>query len=274
MIGDITLGQYFPGNSPIHNIDPRVKIIIAMLMIVSIFVTSSFIGFALLALISFLIILISKISFTVVFKGLKPLIYVLLFTMCIQVFLSRQGELLFSYGIIKIYTGGVFDAARMVLRIVLLISLTSVLLSYTTSPRVLTDGIEGLLSPLSKLGVKKVHDFAMMMSIALRFIPTLTEETEKIMAAQKARGTDFENGSIIKRAKALLPIFIPLLFSSIRRADELAVAMLCRCYRSGDGRSRLHILKIKASDIGFLILAILITSGMITLNYLPIPFLF
>ncbi len=266
MIGDITLGQYFPGESVIHKIDPRVKLLMSVLMIVAIFATSSFTGFAILILTVFLLILVSKISFTVVFKGLKPLIFVLVFTTVIQIFLSRQGRLLWEFWIIKIYTGGIYDAVRMVLRILLLISSTSVLLSYTTSPRVLTDGIEGLLSPLSKLGVKKVHDFAMMMSIALRFIPTLTEETEKIMAAQKARGTDFSSGSIIKRAKAMLPIFIPLLFSSIRRADELAVAMLCRCYKSGTGRTRLHVLKMKGSDVFFLIFSILFTAGMIVLS--------
>ncbi len=273
MISDITLGQYFPGNSVIHRIDPRIKILTSMLLIVSIFVTSSFVGFAILTAVVLLIIIASKISVCVVFKGLKPLIYVLVFTTLIQIFLSTNGKLIFSYGFIKIYSGGIFDAVRMILRIVLLISSTGVLLSYTTSPRVLTDGIEGLLSPLSKLGVTKVHDFAMMMSIALRFIPTLTEETEKIMAAQKARGTDFSSGNLIKRAKAMLPIFIPLLFSAIRRADELAVAMLCRCYKSGEGRTRLHELKIKGSDICFMLSAVIFTAGMIALSILKPSFL-
>ncbi len=273
MIGDITLGQYFPGNSFIHNIDPRVKLVISMLLIVSIFVTSSLIGFAILTVTVFAIIFISKISVSVIFKGLKPLIYVLVFTTLIQIFLSRQGELLFAFGFIKIHLGGIFDAIRMILRIVLLITSTSVLLSYTTSPRVLTDGIEGILSPLAKIGVSKVHDFAMMMSIALRFIPTLTEETEKIMAAQKARGTDFSNGSLLKRAKALLPIFIPLLFSSIRRADELAVAMLCRCYKNGENRTRLHELKMKVSDVFLLIFSVLFTVGMVVLSKFSPDFL-
>ncbi len=273
MIGDITLGQYFPGDSFIHNIDPRVKLVISMLLIVSIFVTSSLIGFAILTVTVFAIIFISKISVSVIFKGLKPLIYVLVFTTLIQIFLSRQGELLFAFGFIKIHLGGIFDAIRMILRIVLLITSTSVLLSYTTSPRVLTDGIEGILSPLAKIGVSKVHDFAMMMSIALRFIPTLTEETEKIMAAQKARGTDFSNGSLLKRAKALLPIFIPLLFSSIRRADELAVAMLCRCYKNGENRTRLHELKMKVSDVFLLIFSVLFTVGMVVLSKFSPDFL-
>lgn len=271
MLRDITLGQYFPGSSPIHKIDSRIKIILSLLFIAAIFSASTVVGMVAVFIAVLFIVLLSKISLSIIFKGLKPLIFIMLFTLVIQIFLTRTGELWFEWYIIKIYSDGIYNSIKTAVRIVLLISSTSVLLSYTTSPIMLTDGIEGLLKPLAKMGVTKVHDFAMMMSIALRFIPTLIEESEKIMAAQKARGTDFSQGGLIKRAKALLPIFIPLLFSSIRRAEELSVAMICRCYRGGEGRTKLNEPRMRASDWIWLILFILFTAAVIALNFIKFP---
>lgn len=271
MIKDITLGQYFPGSSPVHKMDARVKISASLLLIAAIFFSNGLIATALVICAIFTLILLSKISLGVIFKGLKPLIFIMLFTVVIQILLTRTGELWLEWYFIKIYSDGIYNSVKMIIRITLLISATSVLLSYTTSPIMLTDGIEGLLKPLSKLGVKKVHDFAMMMSIALRFIPTLIEESEKIMASQKARGTDFSQGSLLKRAKALLPIFIPLLFSSIRRAEELSVAMICRCYRGGEGRTKLNEPKMRACDWVWLALFILFTALIVALNFVKLP---
>ncbi len=267
MINDITLGQYFPGESVIHRADPRMKLIIAFIMIGAIFTASSLISFALLGFFVIVMTVISKISPTVVLKGMKPVLFILLFTAVIQIFLTRTGTLIAEWWIFKIYSDGIMMAFKMMLRIVLLVSSTSLLLSYTTSPIALTDGIEGLLSPLKKLGLN-THDFAMMMSIAMRFIPTIIEETDKIMSAQKARGTDFSSGGLIKRAKAMIPIFIPLLASEIRRADELSCAMICRCYRGGEGRTKLKELKISGIDIILLFVSLLILAVVITANIL------
>ncbi len=267
MINDITLGQYFPGESVIHRADPRMKLIIAFIMIGAIFTASSLISFALLGFFVIMMTVISKISPAVVLKGMKPVLFILLFTAVIQIFLTRTGTLIAEWWIFKIYSDGIMMAFKMMLRIVLLVSSTSLLLSYTTSPIALTDGIEGLLSPLKKLGLN-THDFAMMMSIAMRFIPTIIEETDKIMSAQKARGTDFSSGGLIKRAKAMIPIFIPLLASEIRRADELSCAMICRCYRGGEGRTKLKELKISGIDIILLFASVLILGVVITANIL------
>lgn len=267
MIKDITLGQFFPGRSVIHRSDPRIKLIIAFVMIGAVFASSSLISFAIVALSVTILIFVSGISLRIVLKGIKPVLFILLFTAFIQIFLTRTGTLLFEAWIFRIYSDGLIFAFKMMLRIVLLVISTSLLLSYTTSPIALTDGIEGLLRPLKKLGLN-THDFAMMMSIAMRFIPTIIEETDKIMSAQKARGTDFSSGGLIKRAKAMIPIFIPLLASEIRRADELSCAMICRCYRGGDGRTKLKELKITAKDIILLIVSVLILGLVITANIL------
>ena len=227
MISDITLGQFFPGKSMIHRLDPRTKIILTVLYIAAVFLANSPIAFLAVAVSVLSLILISRISLRVILKGIKPIIYVLIFTALINIFMTKgESEPLVSFWVIKIYKEGIIRAVFMALRVVLLIVGTSVLLTYTTSPISLTDGIEKLLSPLKKIGVP-VHIFAMMMTIALRFIPTLIEETEKIMNAQKSRGADFSSGSLVKRAKALIPILIPLFVSSFKRADELAVAMEC-----------------------------------------------
>ncbi len=271
MINDITLGQYFPGDSVIHRADPRMKLIIAFIMIGAVFAASSLISFAFLALVVVLLIFISKISPSVVLKGMKPVLFILFFTAFIQVFLTRTGTLIAEWWIFRIYSDGLMMAFKMMCRIALLVASTSLLLSYTTSPIALTDGIEGLLSPLKKLGLN-THDFAMMMSIAMRFIPTIIEETDKIMSAQKARGTDFSSGGLIKRAKAMIPIFVPLLASEIRRADELSCAMICRCYRGGEGRTKLKELKITSKDVILLLVCIGILAFVITANILTTHF--
>ena len=269
MLSDITLGQYFPGFSILHKLDPRTKIISSIIYIVAIFVIKNVIGYALLILSALTLVFISKISLKVIIKGIKPVIIVLIFTMILNLFWTvGEGEPLVQWWIIKIYIDGIYRAIFMSLRVLVLIVATSLFLTYTTSPRMLTDAIESLLSPLKKIHVP-IHDFAMMMTIALRFIPTLIEETDKIMNAQKSRGADFSTGGLIKRAKALIPVLIPLLVSSFKRADELAIAMECRCYRGGKGRTKFVKLTMKLSDYVFMSLIILFLAAVIAINYLP-----
>ncbi len=269
MISDITLGQFFPGYSPLHKLDPRTKIIIAVIAIVAVFFANNPTAFLLLTLLTLSLIWISRISLGVIIKGIKPILFILLFTAVLNVFMTEgAGEPLVEFWIIRIYTEGIVRAVFMALRVVLLIVITSMLLTYTTSPISLTDGLESLLSPLKKIGVP-VHTFAMMMSIALRFIPTLVEETEKIMNAQKSRGADFASGSLIKRARALVPILIPLIVSSFKRAEELATAMECRCYRGDKNRTKLVKLEYRARDVFFMILSLLSLGAVITLSTFP-----
>ena len=268
MISDITLGQFFPGNSFIHRLDPRTKIVLTVLFIVSVFVVNSPLGFLLVFLAVASLICLSGISFKVILKGVKPIIYVLIFTALINIFMTKaESEPLVDFYFIEIYKEGIIRAVFMALRVILLIVGTSVLLTYTTSPISLTDGIESLLSPLKKIGVP-VHVFAMMMTIALRFIPTLIEETEKIMNAQKSRGADFSSGTLVKRAKALIPIIIPLFVSSFKRADELAVAMECRCYRGDKNRTKLVKLEYKGIDLIWFLLGTLFVGAIIALTVL------
>ena len=248
MISDITLGQFFPGNSILHRLDPRTKLILTVFFIAAVFIASTPIAFFILFALTASLVAISRISMKVIFKGIKPIIFVLIFTALINVFMTKaEGEPLVDFFIITIYLNGVIRAFFMAFRVVILIVGTSVLLTYTTSPIALTDGIENLLSPLKKINVP-VHVFAMMMTIALRFIPTLIEETEKIMNAQKSRGADFASGSLVKRAKALIPLLVPLFVSSFKRADELATAMECRCYRGDKKRTKLVKLSYKIRD--------------------------
>lgn len=257
MISDITLGQFFPGKSVIHRLDPRTKILLAIAFIVVVFLVGTPLEFLILALGVILLIAISGISFKIILKGIKPIVYVLIFTALINVFLtSGEGEPLVHFWIINIYKEGIVRAVFMSTRVILLIIGTSVLLTYTTSPISLTDGIESLLSPLKLIGVP-VHIFAMMMTIALRFIPTLIEETEKIINAQKSRGADFSSGSLIKRAKALIPILVPLFVSSFKRADELATAMECRCYRGDKNRTKLVKLEYKGVDFAWFLIGVI-----------------
>lgn len=269
MISDITLGQYFPGKSVIHRLDPRTKILLTVLYIVAVFLANTPIVFLLLAVSVFLTILISKISLRVILRGIRPIIYVLIITALINVLMTKgNSEPLVSFWVIKIYKEGIVRAVFMALRVILLIVGTSVLLTYTTSPISLTDGIEKLLAPLKKIGIP-VHVFAMMMTIALRFIPTLVEETEKIMNAQKSRGADFSTGSLIKRAKALVPILIPLFVSAFKRADELAVAMECRCYRGDKNRTKLVKLTYKGIDFLWFGFGLLFLGVVIMLKIAP-----
>lgn len=272
MISDITLGQFFPGYSPIHKLDPRTKIILAVLFIVTVFLANNPITLAFLALVTVALIFISRISFKVMFKAIKPLVFILTFTALLNIFLTKgEGAPLLSIWSITVYEEGVVRAAFMFFRVIIFILSSTVLLTYTTSPISLTDGLESLLAPLKKINVP-VHAFAMMMSIALRFIPILVEETEKIMNAQKSRGADFSSGGLIKRAKALVPILIPLLASAFNRADELATAMECRCYRGDKNRTKLVKLEYKARDAVFALAFVLILSAVILLRTLPYEF--
>lgn len=269
MISDITLGQFFPGYSVIHKLDPRTKIILSVLFIVTVFLAKNPITLAFLALVTFVMIVLSRISAKVILKSIKPLVFILAFTAVLNLFLTRgEGDPLISFWIIKIYEEGIVRAVFMFVRVIIFILSSTVLLTYTTSPISLTDGLESLLSPLKRIKVP-VHSFAMMMSIALRFIPILVEETEKIMNAQKSRGADFSSGGLIKRAKALIPILIPLLASAFNRADELATAMECRCYRGDKNRTKLVKLEYKARDFVWMLSFALILTAVILLRILP-----
>ena len=255
MLRDITIGQYFPGKSIVHRVDPRLKLVLVIAMIVTLFLASGPISYALLALYIFSVIKISGIQPGMVVRGLKPVVFIVAFTAILNLFYTPGNEL-WGWGFLHITDQGIRVAILMVLRILLLIIGTS-MLTYTTSPIDLTDGLERLMGPLKKIHVP-VHELSMMMSIALRFIPTLIEETEKIIAAQKARGADFESGNILQRARAMVPILVPLFISAFRRADELATAMECRLYRGDEGRTRMKQLKTGRVDY----LAILISGVM------------
>lgn len=264
MIKDITIGQYFPGDSFIHKLDPRFKLVITVFALVEIFLCKNFLSLRLVFLFSIFCVLMSKISFKVIMKGLKMIYILIFFTSALQIFYNKTGTPIELFGG-KITTGGIFTAIFMAVRIISLIFISS-LLTYTTSPTALTDGLERLLSPLKKLHVP-VDTLAMMMTIALRFIPTLIEEIYKIMNAQKARGADLENGNIVKRAKALVPIFIPLFVNSFRRAYELAFAMECRCYNGSGRRTRMKKMRMSWRDGVATAFVLLLLAGIILLNY-------
>lgn len=262
---DITLGQYFPGKSLIHRLDPRTKILFTLLYIVAIFLCKWVVSYGLTLLVLVVLIGISRVRPKVFLKGLKPVVFIVVFTALLNLFYT-SGTVLWSWGFLKITEEGLWKAGFMVLRILLLIACT-LLLTYTTSPILLTDGLEKLLKPLKKLNFP-VHELSMMMSIALRFIPTLIQETDKIIAAQKARGADFDSGNLMQKAKALIPILIPLFISSFRRAEELAIAMECRCYHGDEGRTSLRQLVWKGRDIGFLLFSVALLAGVIALRCL------
>lgn len=268
MIKDITIGQYIPGDSYVHKLDPRVKILISLIYIIDLFIVNNFAGYIFIILFTAASILISKIHLRYIYKGLKPIFILILITALLNIFMTGGSELVFKWKFFTIYKEGLILAAFMVLRLVFLIVGTS-LLTLTTSPIELTDGIEKLLKPFSKLGVP-AHELAMMMTIALRFIPTLMDETDKIMKAQTARGADFENGSLVKRAKNIIPILVPLFISSFRRADELAMAMEARCYRGGEGRTRMKILKLTSRDFSASIITGLLVVASVTMRVLGI----
>lgn len=268
MLKDITFGQYFDTNSFVHKLDPRTKLILLTLIIVFIFVSQNSIALSLVAAFIIFSIIISKVPIKMYLKNLKAVLPIIIFTMLINLFYNGSGTELFSVWKLTVTTGSLYRALYMAARILLLI-IASAELTYTTTPNDLTDAIEKLFSPLRFIGLKNaVHTLAMMMTIALRFIPTLIEETQKIMNAQKARGVDLENGNILKRIKALVPILIPLLISSVRRAYELAEAMECRCYNGGEGRKRMKQLKYKKNDLFAFLSVLIICSSVIAINFI------
>ena len=266
MLKDITLGQYFPGKSSIHLLDPRTKLIMLVVYIVALFIANSWISYGLMLLFLLTVIKVSAIPAKSIVRGMKPLVMILVFTGVLNLFFTTgEGEPLVDFWVITIYAEGITRAVMMVARILMLITGTF-LLTYTTSPIALTDGLEALMNPLKVIKVP-VHELSMMMCIALRFIPTLIEETDKIMSAQKARGADFENGSLVERAKALIPILVPLFISAFRRADELATAMECRCYQGGDGRTKMKLLRYTRWDFNAFGIGILLVGAMVALRY-------
>ncbi len=238
MLSDMTLGQYYPADSCIHKMDARIKILIALAFMIVIFCINTVYGYAALLVFTVFMIALSKVPFKFVLKAIKPIMFFVVFTAILNILLTRSGTVLWQYGFLTITRDGVLNAVYMLVRILFLVMGTS-LLTYTTSPIELTDGIERLLRPFSKIGLPS-HELAMMMSIALRFIPTILEETDKIKKAQTARGADFESGNVLKRAKALIPLLVPLFISAFRRADELAMAMECRCYHGGKNRTKMN----------------------------------
>jgi energy-coupling factor transport system permease protein len=257
MLKDITLGQFFPGNSVIHRLDPRTKLVMLIVYIVALFVAVSWVSYVVMAAFLIIAVAVSRIPPKNIVRGMKPLVVILIFTGILNIFFTEGSHVLVSIWKLKITMEGLERAFFMVVRILMLITGTF-LLTYTTSPIALTDGLESLLGPLKVIRVP-VHELSMMMCIALRFIPTLIEETDKIMSAQKARGADFETGSLMQRVKALIPILVPLFISAFRRADELATAMECRCYQGGEGRTKMKLLRYHREDFisfGFGILMI------------------
>ena len=262
-------GQYYPARSVLHRLDPRSKVLAAVIYIVAAFLCKNTVSFALLLLSGLLLMLISRIPLRVVMRSVRALVFIMLFTALLNIFWvadTTEGAVpLVEFWVFTIYPKGIYHAVFILIRILVMVIGTSLFLTYTTTPIALTDAIESLLRPLAKIHVP-VHAFAMMMTIALRFIPTIMEETEKIMAAQKARGADFTQGSLPQRAKALVPIIVPLFASVFRRADELATAMECRCYHGGEGRTKLRILKYHARDVITLIIMFLFVAAIIAIN--------
>lgn len=246
MIRDITIGQYYPAKSVLHRLDPRVKLVSTLLYLISLFLFKSIPGYIVATVFLVAVIRLSKVPFSYIVKGLKPIVMLLMITVLFNLFLTRDGEVLFHAWIFTITEGGLRTAVYMAIRLIYLI-IGSSLMTFTTTPNELTDGIESLLHPLNKIRVP-VHEVAMMMSIALRFIPILLEETDKIMKAQIARGADLESGNIIQRAKNMIPILVPLFVSAFRRANDLAMAMEARCYRGGEGRTKMKPLQYKSRD--------------------------
>ncbi len=268
MLKDITFGQYFESNSLIHRTDPRVKIVLMIALIVFIFVSGNMFSLLLSAAFVLLVLIVSRVPFKMYLKNMKAILPVLIFTAIINLFYGDSGTVLLSFWKLTVTTGGIYRSFFMALRIALLIFVSSAL-TYTTTPNDLTDAIEKLLTPLKFIGLKSaVHTLAMMMTIALRFIPTLIEEAEKIMNAQKARGADLESGGLVQRVKALIPILIPLLISSVRRASDLAEAMECRCYNGGEGKTRMKQMHTSLTDIWVTVACVLYGSFVVLLNIL------
>ena len=265
MLTDITLGQYYPGDSFLHRMDPRAKILCIMIFIVAIFLANNLWSYILVAAFTFAAIAMSGVPVSLIWKAIKPLRIILVFTLAIHIF-TTPGTELFSWKFIHISEEGIRNGIIMTLRLVFLIAFSS-LLTYTTSPIVLTDGIEALLMPFRRFGVP-AHELAMMMTIALRFIPTLLEETDRIMKAQSSRGADFVNGNLWQRAKNMVPLLVPLFISAFRRADDLATAMEARCYRGGEGRTKMHQLKYTWRDRNAFLAVIVVTAALLVLYIL------
>ena len=265
MLKDITLGQYFPGNTVAHRLDPRTKILLVLFYIVALFCAQGIVTYALLALCLAICVRISHVGIRQLVRGLKPVLFIMIFTGVLNLFFTPGGRTLAEWGVIRISEQGLRNAVFMVLRIMLLI-MGTFLMTYTTSPISLTDGLERLLNWMKRFHVP-VHELAMMMSIALRFIPTLIEETDKIMSAQRARGADFDSGNLIQKAQALVPLLVPLFISAFRRADELAVAMECRCYHGGEGRTRMRQLHFQRADCAALVLGVALVAAVSVLRH-------
>lgn len=264
MLKDVTLGQYFPGKSPIHLLDPRTKLLFLIIYFIALFTADGWVSYGIVLVFLSTVIYMTTIPLKTIVKGLKPLIFILVFTGILNLFMTPGENVLVSFWGLKITTEGLVQAIFMVSRILMLI-VGTFLLTYTTSPIALTDGLESLLGPLKKLHLP-VHELSMMMCIALRFIPTLIEETDKIMSAQKARGADFETGSLMQRVKALVPILVPLFIGAFRRADELATAMECRCYQGGEGRTKMKTLHYKRRDFVAFGSGAVLVAGIIVLR--------
>ena len=255
MLKDITIGQYIPGETCVHKLDPRVKIIISFIFLITLFIINNLVGYIVPALVLVVVIILAKIKLRYIYNGLKPVFILILITAIINMFFGEGKTILFSIGRVNIYKESLEIALLMVIRITFLIISTS-LVTLTTSPIELTDGLEKLLNPLKRFKVP-AHELAMMMTIALRFIPTLIDETDKIMKAQMARGADLESGNLINKVKNLIPILVPLFISSFKRADELAMAMEARCYKGGEGRTRMKVLKLHSGDLVALVATVL-----------------
>ena len=263
MLKNITLGQYFPGGTIVHRLDPRVKLILTLVYITALFIANGIPAYVLMLAVLITILSLSRLKIKVALRGIRPVIIVILFTVILNVFFT-SGTVIAEFWRISITQEGLYTAVFMGSRLIMLI-IGAFLLTYTTSPIALTDGLESMLSPLKRIRLP-VHELAMMMSIALRFIPTLIEETDKIMSAQKARGANFETGGLVKRAKAILPLIIPLFISAFRRADELAVAMESRCYHGGVGRTKMKVLKTGARDYAAMFCGAAVLAGVILLS--------
>ena len=268
MIKDITIGQYFPGNSVIHRLDSRVKLVLDILYLVILFTAQSYTGLLLGLLFMVICYMLARIKLIMILKSVKPILPLMIFTGVLNLFFIKGETPLFQWQFISIYPEGVDTALFMLIRVLTLIIGMS-LLTYTTSPIMLTDAIERLLSPLKKIHVP-VHELSMMMTIALRFIPTLVEETDKIMSAQKARGAEMDTGGLIKKAKSLIPVLIPLFVSAFKRANELATAMECHCYHGGEGRTRLKVMHTAPRDYVAIAIMLALFAGVIVINCFPV----
>lgn len=264
MLANVTIGTYYPTDSVIHKLDPRMKIVLILLMMTSVFFCKSFISLGVTLCVTIAIVLISKISIKAILKGLKPILIIVIFTSLLNLFYG-SGDPIFKFWIFKITQKGVYNAIFMSFRVILLV-INGLMLTYTTTPTSLTDAIESLLKPLHTAFKLDIHSLAMTMTIALRFIPTLIEEVDKIMSAQKSRGADMESGNFIKRVKAIVPVLIPLFVSSFRRANDLAYAMECRCYRGGEGRTKMKQMHLVGKDYVAMIFVVLYFAGIIVIN--------